>query len=42
MVYIIFIVFDYILTHILMPHKTMTLYFDLPCFHVSNSVLFLT
>ena len=31
-----------LLFHILMPYDMMILYFRLPCFHVSNSALFLS
>ena len=34
--------FYYGFTYILMPHNMMTLYFNLPYFHVSNSALFFT
>ena len=37
-----FIVFDYVFTYISMPRKRIILYFHLPCFHGSNSVLFYT
>ena len=37
-----FIVFNCVFTHVLMPCNIITLYFRLPCFHGSNSVLLFT
>ena len=38
----IFIVFNYVFTHILKSHNMMIFYFHLPYLHVSNGALFFT